>query len=356
MALLFCEGFDHYGTMTASDLGKWNSASSMTSFVASNPVPRTGQYCLRVSQTNSGVLSTLYYTTSGGVVMGMALYFENVAWGTHTPAYDVFDVRELPVGPGASYTHVAVSMAADRRLVAKVGATVVGTGTTVIQTGQWYYLEFKATISASGSFEVRLSGETEILLSGINTKNGGTGVWTHARIGKPISGPDMFIDDFYLCDTSGPAPQNTFLGMPKVETLFPQTDAVAGGSNAGLTPSTGTDHGALVDEIPPNTTDYNSSATVGVKDTYNYPPRALTTGAIFGVQTNPYAAKSDTSGRQYCSVIRTGGADYDGQILQAQATPTYQYFSEVWSQNPNTLTAWTTADIAAIQAGMKIVA
>jgi hypothetical protein len=143
---------------------------------------------------------------------------------------------------------------------------------------------------------VRIDGVTEVALtaSGVDTRNAGTGLWDRVGLGcNSGSTTFTYYDDFYVCDTSGSAPRNTFLGpVTKVETLYPQTDGVAAGSNAGLTPSTGTDHGALVDETPPNQTDYNSSATVGAKDTYNYPSMALT-GVILGIQTNLYCQKSD---------------------------------------------------------------
>jgi hypothetical protein len=136
-----------------------------------------------------------------------------------------------------------------------------------------------------------------------------------------------------------------------VETLFPQTDAVAVGSNQGLTPSTGTDHGALVDENPPNTTDFNSSAQVGTKDTYNYPSMTYT-GTVFAVQPQLYVAKSDSSGRQICPVVRVNGVDYDA--VPSSLSVTWGYVSNAWHQNPNTLVSWTVADVAALQAGMKI--
>jgi hypothetical protein len=160
-----------------------------------------------------------------------------------------------------------------------------------------------------------------------------------------------FFDDVYVCDTNGAAPRNNFLGSVKIETLLPQTDAVSAGSNAGLTPSTGTDHGAMVDENPPNTSDFNSASTVGLKDTYQYPTMTLT-GTVYGVQTNLYVNKSDAVARQVCAVVRPVSTDFDG--ANVSPTTSFIYFSEIRAQNPQTSADWLVSDITALQVGMKV--
>jgi hypothetical protein len=261
---------------------------------------------------------------------------------------DVFEVRE------GTTVHVALSLNSSRQLVVRRGTTTLATGTTVLALNNWYYLELKTAIhDTTGTYEVRIDGVSEAALTatGVDTNNAGTSTWNNVLLYG--AGASVYYDDFYVCDGSGAAPRNTFLGAVKVETLYPQTDAVAAGSNAGLTPSTGTDHGALVDENPANTSDYNSSPTVGLKDTYNYPSLTLT-GTILGIQTNLYVAKSDAAVRQVCAVVRAGGVDYDGATVSPLTT--FSYFSEVRAQNPNTSVDWTSSDIATLQAGMKVTA
>ena len=255
--------------------------------------------------------------------------------------------------PGA-LNHLLLVLTTARRLSLQtgVGVTLVQ-GNTVLAVNTWYYVEFKtAAHPTAGTYEVRIDTVTEMQGTG-NTSGGGTNVITSILFGGPGTGQSWYLDDLYLCDGTGPAPQNTFLGPVRVETLLPQTDAVQAGSNAGLTPSQGTDHGALVDEVPPNTTDYNSSATVGAKDTYNYPPMSLH-GAILGVQTNLYVQKSDAAARTVCAVVRSGGTDYDGANV-APAT-TFKYFSEVRAINPATGAGWTENAVALLEAGMKVTA
>jgi hypothetical protein len=344
MSLLFFDGFDHVGeTAPSGSIPKWGDTYYW--HVTTSGAARTGVGCLKAYFTGS---STQYYAqtkprvTSGGVVVGGAFFLSPGVAGTNTM---FLEVRE------GSISHLGLQVNALNRLEIRRGATIIATGQLTISPNSWFFLEFKAVIHpTTGTYEVHVDGAVDpgLVGTGANTQNGGSGVWD--RIHFTGTGT-LWVDDFYLCDTNGAAPYNTFLGPVRVETLFPQTDAVAVGSNQGLTPSTGTDHGALVDENPPNTTDFNSSAQVGVKDTYNYPSMTYT-GTVFAVQPQLYVNKSDSSGRQICPVVRVNGVDYDA--VPSSLSVTWGYVSNAWHQNPNTLVSWTVADVAALQAGMKI--
>lgn len=337
MALLFIDGFDHMGTSGTLLSTKYNSIGSAA--VASGSA-RTGAAGLRLTSSGGAFVETKTLPASGGAIVGLAWRF--TAFSANT---DLIEVKET------STLHVALGVTTGGLLTVKRSTTVLATGSTVLAINTWYYLELKCTIhDTTGSYEVRIDGVTELTGSSADTRNGGTGVWNRIVIGTGPSN-DNSIDDFYVCDDSGSSPTNTFLGVCKVETLLPQTDATAAGSNAGLTPSTGTDHGALVDENPPNTSDYNSSASVGVKDTYCVPSLALT-GTILGIQTNLYAAKSDAGARSVCAVVRSGGTDYDGSNVSPSTT--FGYFSEVRALNPNGNVAWTSGAIDSLEAGMKV--
>jgi hypothetical protein len=341
MALLFFDGFDHH-TSDPVTVAKWGSTVSGLPMSNGTTRARTGTGGLQALGSNYHCVSKAY-TTSGGCVVGFAMFF--TGWGAN---FNLIEVRE------GTTVHMAVFIQASGIAQIKRGGTVIATGTTVIALNGWVYIEFKTVIdSVNGSYELRIDGIPEAALTNagpVNTRNGGTGVWDRLYLGGQSSGT---FDDFYLLDTSGAAPRNNFLGTVKVETLNAQTDAVAAGSNAGLTPSSGTDHGAMVDETPPNTSDYNSSPTVGLKDTYNYPPMTIT-GTVFGVQTNMYVSKSDAAARAVCHVLRTAGVDNDGPNVAP--TTTFLYSSQVWAQNPNAGSPieWTTGDIANLQAGMKV--
>lgn len=343
MALLFFDGFDHSGTSWPAHTTKYTTAPGAPLLVTS-PV-RTGTGALHLFGGGTFLTKAGYAIASGTTaVLGVA--FQKT--GNVASLSTLFGWRE-----GAT-THVGVGMTAAGVLFVYRGttATILVTGTTVLADNTWYYLEFKATVhDTTGSYALRIDGAPEVSGSSADTRNGLTGVISEFFLNSSqAASPSFYYDDLYVCDGTG-AIRNDFLGPVKVETLYPQTDAVAAGSHAGLTPSTGTDHGALVDEVPPSSSDYNGSPTVGAMDTYHYPSPALT-GAVLGIQTNLYVFKSDAAVRQVCAVVRAGGVDHDGASVAPGTTSTYR--SEVRAQNPTTGVDWTLANLATIEAGMKV--
>lgn len=336
MALLFHDGFD-FTSSSAVTIGKWGAGT--LNYTGTGM--RSGIGCGALNQILTA--NTKTFTPSGtGVVVGYARFNSNPSTN------DFLQVRENTL------VHLALSYDSSGNLVIKRGGTVMATTPSpVVIVSGWIYVELKALIDdAAGHYDVRIDGVSVLANAGIDTRNGGTGLWNNILVhGAGINPSTCLIDDMYVLDLSGPAPLNDFLGPISVETLSVQTDAVAAGSNAGLTPSTGTDHGALVDEQPPNTTDYNSSPTVGAVDTYNLTAKTFS-GPILAIQTNLYVSKSDAAVRSVCGVVRTGGVDYDGANISP--TTTFVTYSEPRPLNPNTGVAWTDADVNALQVGMKV--
>ena len=224
---------------------------------------------------------------------------------------------------------------------------ILATGSTLIGTG-WHYIEFKATIGATGSYEVRVDGLTYLSGSGVNTQQSANARANRVQIGLNSLG--ISVDDVYICDGTGTA-NNNFLGDVRVQALMPSAD----GDLSQLTPSTGTTHYNLVDEVPPDgDTSYVSGATAGNVDLYQLGDVAAVSGSILGVAVYSFARKDDAGTRTIANVIKTGGVEYDGP---AQAlSMSYTYFTEHWETNPATGLPWTIADVNALQAGVKVVA
>lgn len=335
MALLFIDGFDHMVGSTGLS-SKWGTVGGTVSTASA----RSGAVGLNVTSTQ--ISKAL--PASGGFVFGVAVkVIGTVLWGS----YDLLQARE------STTVHLTLSTNGSNQLCVKRGSTVLATGTTFLAQNNWYYIEFKGVIdSVAGSYAVQIDGVAEPNLSAtaVNTRNGGTtGQWDRLA----LNGSNHNFDDLYVCDLSGSA-NNDFLGSCKVETRMALADFVLPGSNHGLTPSTGTDHGALVDETTPNASDYNYSDTVGTKDTYKLPALAFTpSGAVYGIQTNLFVAKSDSGTRTVCAVVRSGGTDYDGTGFVPSTS--FGFRSEIRQVNPATGLPWTVADLNALEVGMKIV-
>ena len=215
------------------------------------------------------------------------------------------------------------------------------------------YVEIKGLINAgAGTVELRVNGAVVMNLGSLNTLGGVSAAWDGVRIFTtgPNAAIDTTMDDLVVWDTSG-SNNNDFLG--DVAVLLSQPQA-GNGANTGLTPSTGSDHGALVDEATQNAdTDYNSGSTAGVKDTYAMTDVSVT-GSVKAVVVDLIARKDVTGLKQVCPVYRIGGADYDGSTLNCGTQ--YAGLRQVFESSPATSAAWTVSEVNGAELGMKVVA
>jgi hypothetical protein len=220
--------------------------------------------------------------------------------------------------------------------------------------GTWYYIEIKVVIhDTAGSVELRINGATVASASGVDTRNGGTGVVNGFQFGAGHGGSSQRTNanfcDLYVCDGSG-AINNSFLGDCKVECLFPN----GAGAETQWTPSAGSNY-QNVDETPPNDdTDYNKSNTVDQVDTYAMTDLASTTGLIYGVQYLDYVRKDNAGSRHIAPVARIGGTDYAG--ADASLGDSYVYTREIHELSPATAAAFTISEVNAMEFGLKVTA
>jgi hypothetical protein len=226
------------------------------------------------------------------------------------------------------------------------GTLLDTSASAVLVASAWNFIEAKILVANSGTYTVKCNG--------IQVLNGAAD--TQANAASTIAGFSVTpgsgngIDDLYVLDSAGTT-LNDFIGDCRVECLSPQT---GNGSNTGLTCSTGTDHGALVDELPANDdTDYNFSATVGAKDTYAF-TNVATIGSIKAVQVSARAKKTDSATKELAVVTRVGSTDYDG-ATQTVASTTYSQYQQIWAKRPSDNADWTISDVNAAEFGLKVV-
>jgi len=125
------------------------------------------------------------------------------------------------------------------------------------------------------------------------------------------------------------------------------------GTTTALTPSTGVTNWSLVDEIPPNTTDYVFSGTPDTYDTYAkstaLPASAISVIAVGGYH---YALRDGIVVNNARHVVRTGGVDYFG--VNTAVSTSYSAGLYTWNVNPGTLTEWTVAELNAAEVGFQV--
>lgn len=206
-------------------------------------------------------------------------------------------------------------------------------------------------VSASaGSVTVRVNGVPVLSLSGVNTLGNASGTVQRYGVGSPGGTSEAWSAHWYLCDNTGPAPGNTFLGDTRVQTL------VATGSDAVAFAPSGQpanwQNAALVPPVPG--TDYNSSAVAGAQDTFNCSAVAAGLGTVFGVNTKALLAKSDAGPRTMATVLKSGAAVAVGPTVSVGVSA--QQARLVTRLDPNTGLAWTPAAVNAAKPGYRIVA
>lgn len=350
MALLGFEGFEH------KTPGAWNRGNILTSGVGTIAYV-AGRYGGTAYRCNTTAANQIFPPTSSytGLYVGYALLAETDRTSGGRPYFGIFGPegvsQYLWIG-GASGQVGLYRSVTDTLVVAAPGAP--------ISMGAWNYLEcFCGSLNATtGRVIVRVNGATVIDFTG-NTLGGGTSndtpgplqyisVYVTSLAGQLNTNP---VDDLYICDDTGPAPYNTFLGDVKVETLIPNNN----GTFSQLLGSDGNsvDNYQLVDEQPPSGTDYVGSATVGQRDTYQFTDLVATSGSVLAVQTMASALKSDagTGNMKTISRLASGTERLSGSI--ALPSTLGWVSGGVQTTDPSSA-AWTIANVNGSEFGVEV--
>lgn len=337
--MLFCDSFDHY--VTADFTKKGYAVSGGPTIGAYGRNSTSG---LRLPASNGDAI-TQTVAAVATLIAGCA--FKPISYWSS--AANLISFQES----GTTHVGLYLGTAAAPYLSVRNGSgTVLATGTTPIQIGTSYYLEFKANIhSTTGSYTVRINGAVELTGTNVNTRNGGAGTANQVRLGSStgvlINGD---IDDYYICNSSGTA-NNDLLGDIRVQALYPS----AAGATSAWTPSAGANY-TTVDETTPNDdTDYVSSATVGQIDTYAMGDLSSSAGAVKAIQHVPYARKDDAGTRTIAPMLRISGVDYVQANLPNLST-SYQFLPLIVENSPATAVAFTVAEVNAMEGGVKMIA
>lgn len=231
------------------------------------------------------------------------------------------------------------------------GATAIGTSAVLAGIRSiWSWWDFHVVFSSgtSGTIEVWRNGIQVINLTGIktciNAVTGYSGIRWGASHDQTTSTTDRRWDDIYI--KTGASGR---LGDSRVYTLVPASDA---GPNVG-TPSTGTSHFAMVNEVQPNLTNYNSvTGTSGNHEMYGVTalPSANT---VYGVRSSAFAAKSDAAEVLFAGVVKSGTTEVVG-TTQGAFVGANQKSSQLLELDPNTSAAWTQTTVNAMLIGAKV--
>jgi hypothetical protein len=347
MALIGFEGFDHFPTGDIdSDLilkpfstglggitgGIWTKLSYRGTKVAG----LLGGYAYQTTSDQAAPKCSLganYVTGING--------FRFMTPSVRTAIYDFFTWID------ASTIQCGVSINTSGNLIFWRGthSTILATSTAVLSTASWYFLEFKVTIDGStGAITTQINGVNDagLTASGLNTKNSANAYFNAFQFVNP-SVVLYTYDDVYMVDTTGSPPYNTFLGIIRVETLYPTA------ANAtAWTPNSSTNVSRIQETANDGDTTYNSIAATG-QDTFTHGALSSTPSTIFAVAITASMRKDDVGAQTSQTTLISNGTTQQGA---AQNTPTaYAYHRDVYLNDPHTSAAWLAAAVNATDIG-----
>jgi hypothetical protein len=372
MALLWCDGFDHYGGDEDNlERGNWAQvAQGSTQFTLSNAQARTGTYSLRRGLWNDDIVARrVLGGTFNTVGVGFAVYV------TELPDNNDYAVL-LDFRDAANTVTLSIVLQSDGRLAVVRGDNIAGTklGTTSVPhivAESWQHIEVQATSSTTaGEVEIRVNGVTVLTLTGQNTLSSAAEqqIFITATIdavqgfdqigfpGRTANGGNnqssninnnyiVYYDDIYAYDLSGSF-NNTWLGDQRVYTLFPSQDT----AQADWTPLSGNGFDNINDPADMDSS-YVSAGIPGspseLRSDFELTDLPATVGTVAAVVTTSLVRKLEAGIANFQSGIVSVTNEAVGQIHTIN--PTYIYHEDVFEYDPDTGASFTTVAVDSLQ-------
>lgn len=364
--LIFVDGFSHYTDPFLAQ--KWDivADSTGTQVVQSvSGVGRSGGGGVVFTPASSATLPNAYiqknYDGVSTIIAGLAFQqggTQLVAGGQLISFMDGSTVQVAVRVLQSGQLRIMRNTAAGGGLVT-AAYTLLGESTNAINSSSFDFLEFKVIHHATtGSVEIKRNGAAFFTLTNVNTAISGVNNSSSVVIGgfsstNPITFQELkgTVTDFHLLNTTvdGADALNPvdFIGDRHWEPLTPTAD----GADTAWTITGSASHFANVDEIPPNTTDFNSTATLNARDGFvvSAPTGPSTASAL--ISLTMYIQKNTGGSNAVKGFMRTPAASYrNGTEFQV---PTPWGFRQSFMASKPGGGAITLADIAANQLGYE---
>lgn len=345
MALIWAEGFDHYGDGSTGDEGRtfmlqgaWAQFSSGNGpgakIQASNA--RTGTCCLRFPFNSLATDSAQARRVLGAahLVVGCAtgIYFGglpavNKEWG--------FEFRN-----NSNNAIVFIAVQSDGAIAIYTGSarTFYAASDPIITAASWQHIEARIVCDdIVGAVEVRVNGITVLNETDMNL---GVAGCTQMVFGMPAGkngGGSLNVDydDIVTWNDSGDF-LNSFIGACRVETVFPDGDTAQ--ADWGIT-GAATGHEAIDDNPRDSDTTFISSDVATEISEFTLPTLPPETANIKGVYI-PVMAKLFAAGTGNIQVSLVSGAAVSLGPDQTLTTA-YTYWGGSHEIDPDTGAPWT---------------
>lgn len=334
MARLFIDGFESGG------LDLWDTINGGA---VSTAQYKGGAYSYYVSATTGHTLIKNLASAISTIYFKLWIYITSA--GSTGPSLFLILADN-------SGNQIGIGLDINRKLIFRLnpnisnGGTTLATGTTILALNTQYLIEGKVFIDdTTGIAQCKLNGviPLEIDFSG-DTRAQGTTI-TKVIIGCVGNSANYnifgYLDDVVLDDAS-------WIGDTRIQKLQP----TGNGSNSNWTPSTG-DRWDCVDEIPASDTDYLTTNSNDVIDTYEASNLSGAVTTVRCVQIQARAVKEGSPTPQNLKLaIRSNGGDY---LSANKAVPaSIKSLFNIWETDPGRSDiAWTPTNVDALEIGIK---
>lgn len=240
-----------------------------------------------------------------------------------------------------------------RPYLAVLGVQQPGFG-GALSRDNWHYIEIYLKVAASGpgggEVTLRIDGDIVIEIEEVDTRPGGGADVDRLYTNYNSSGFGLVVDDLTINDTSGSAQTSYPNG-----TRYVRMDVDGDGNYSQWDPSSGTDHYALVDEIPPDDADYNSTTVAAERDSYtlqNTGAAGLPAGVtIVTAQQIVYVSEDVASANTVDTFVRLAGADDDDGLTHTLPLTMERREGAIRHEKPGG-GAWGASDLDSLEIGI----
>lgn len=335
MALLWVDGFDHYGTVGRLLDGVYAETSAVSAISTTNV--RTGTNSLLTFAN-----ATLRRVLGGAktfVGLGGAFFWTTLPISNNVQR--VMDFRDT-----GNFQQVVLYIQSTGTISAYRGATHLGTtAAPVLVANAYQHIEAQVLISNTvGTIEVRVNGVTVLSLSGQDTCGSANVECSQVTLaGGGGSGGNCYLDDIYAYDNTG-SYNNTWIGDRRVLTLFPNANT----ATADWTPVGAATGYECIDEAnPDDDTTYINAATVGLVSQFGLQNLPGGVSIVSGVVMVERARKTE-AGPANTKVSIVSGASVTAGVDKPM-TEVYTYRQDVFEIDPATAAPFTPSGVDSLQ-------
>lgn len=217
--------------------------------------------------------------------------------------------------------------------------------------GAWHWFDLKvvALSGTSGSFELRMDGNTVASATGVNMAgSSATGTqwsWNFGYSYAYQGDTSPYFDDLVIQDTSGTS-NNSWVGDCRIATLLPDSVDAAG----AWTANTGTLATALATHD--DDTSYASSSTAADEFFVGVADLPVTPSSVRAVQATVIGRKTGTDGTTFTPEVKSGATVGSGASVSLGTS--YWASKAIFPVDPATGAAWTAAAVNALKIGGKL--